>query len=218
MTIDSALRARLREMLEKATPGPWFDAYNKVHSRPLADEYDRLEAGIPGDAPDSAYGVLPETFVCVVETRAGDTPTERGQRDAALIAAAVNALPALLDALDDREAKLAASEKAREAAEQALSAAGLRCLDCERLVRGEEFDIADVFADRDAWRAKAEAWERVAMERNLFCAAYARGAAFELYPNCVSAVDMARRIETVLLHLPPPTLPTPAAEKDPNDG
>ena len=189
---DPATRARLREMLEKATPGPWEvrDAMN-----------DR------GWIVDHEKG-----GVCACEDISDDA-----KADAVFIAAARNVLPGLLDALDEREAKLAKAEAlvqaksaecrawrlsheserahgsalhsaalsecdagggayhdgplyracqayqmrstkereiaaseivelreklaaataAKEAAEQALSTAGLRCLDCERLVRKE---------------------------------------------------------------------------------
>lgn len=78
-------RAELRQMLEQATRSPWrtvpnLDGYHSVHAEPESEG-----AGFRSIAVDAEtrYRIA----VC-------DTP------DAKLIAAAVNALPALLDALD----------------------------------------------------------------------------------------------------------------------
>lgn len=137
------------------------------------------------------------------------------------------AVVALEDQGNDALARIAAATAAKAAAEQALSTAGLRCLDCERLVRGEEFDIADVFAERDAWRAKAEAWERVAMGERERCAKLCDVEADEAETESRKAylqetADHHRTVEQTasglaetIRELAAPTLTTPAAEKEP---
>lgn len=91
MTPAEELRAaatRMRELAEKATPGPWgYDSYSRIDSVPLCALYtDRWDA-IPDDAPDEAYEMLPDTAVAFVPVVAGDTATERGSKDAKHIAA-----------------------------------------------------------------------------------------------------------------------------------
>lgn len=101
-------RRRLRELEAAATPGPWFfNSYSTLFSAPLSKVHCEIEAKIPDDAPDEAYDVLPETRTAFVPTIAGDTATAQGRRDAALIAAARNALAPLLDALDAADARAA---------------------------------------------------------------------------------------------------------------
>jgi hypothetical protein len=56
---------RLCREATAAIGGEWFDdSYGNVHSVRLNAEYQRIEDTIPDDAPDSAYGILPDTAVC----------------------------------------------------------------------------------------------------------------------------------------------------------
>jgi hypothetical protein len=96
MTITEDELARLDALAQAATPGPWFIAYSAVHAEPLTDEYHRIEKTIPVDAPDEAYGALPDTAVAFVPVAGGDTPTIQGGKDGAFIAAARDAVPALV--------------------------------------------------------------------------------------------------------------------------
>lgn len=81
--------AHLRELLEKATAGPWTCELS-------ADIDGERVHGISGPPHTEDYGSGPETFVDrIVETDCGVYGPEKP--DAALICAAVNALPALLE-------------------------------------------------------------------------------------------------------------------------
>jgi hypothetical protein len=96
---------RLRELASAATPGPWFwNSYNAIFAAPLVEEYNRLEALIPKDAPDDdpRWDALPETIVAGGPSSGhGDLPTKAGARDLAYIEAANPAtIIALLDELD----------------------------------------------------------------------------------------------------------------------
>ena len=88
-SITNEQLAAIEAAAKTATPGPWLFAYNKVWSEPRVREYDRLEEAIPADAPedDPRWDALPETIVATVPPRAGDTPTEQGERDGEFIAA-----------------------------------------------------------------------------------------------------------------------------------
>jgi len=100
MTITDDDIKRLRALCEAATPGPWFRAYSAVHAESLTAEYSRIERTIPEDAPDEAYGALPDTAVAFVPVAYGDTPTVQGAKDGDLMAAARTALPALLEEVE----------------------------------------------------------------------------------------------------------------------
>jgi hypothetical protein len=79
--------AELRESLAKATPGPWRTY--EAHGRDFTDE-GWSEVGIAADGMETvAY-----TAACGFESN------DRCDEDAALIVAAVNALPGLLDRLE----------------------------------------------------------------------------------------------------------------------
>lgn len=98
--------AALRALCDAATPGPWEAGfYNKVISVPLSNEHMRIEREIDamGEVPPESHPVwdsLPNTFVCFAPTIGGDTPTAQGLIDARFIAAAREALPALLDEVE----------------------------------------------------------------------------------------------------------------------
>jgi hypothetical protein len=84
----------LRALSEAATPGPWFwNSYNAIFAAPLVDEYNRLEAMVPNDAPDDdpRWDALPETIVAGgPRSGHGDLATAAGARDLPFIVAAVN--------------------------------------------------------------------------------------------------------------------------------
>ena len=90
--VTPEMQAELRRLLERATPGPWhawdrgigYEVHTEVEHNPI--RCDPLNSGFR------------ETF---------------GGPDAHLIAAAVNALPALLDAADALRAELAHMTEAR---------------------------------------------------------------------------------------------------------
>lgn len=87
----SPLIARLRELLEKATPGPWNAADWTQDDGP---DHFTIEATKPGGDPSIWPNGLAK--IRVAETHDGERPRE----DAAFIAAARNELPALLDLLE----------------------------------------------------------------------------------------------------------------------
>ena len=91
--VTPEIQAELRRLLDEATPGPWhawdrgigYEVHTEVEHNPI--RCDSLNSGFR------------ETF---------------GGPNAQLIVAAVNALPALLDAVDERDALAAAVERVRE--------------------------------------------------------------------------------------------------------
>lgn len=92
-------RARLRELCAKTTPGPWRIEYNEIGDLWRVCGRIALEDWTGGmlfddGSADGEYGAR-----CSIDTRD-------------LIVTAVNALPALLDALDSAEAEI---EKLKEA-------------------------------------------------------------------------------------------------------
>lgn len=105
--------AHLRDLLSKATPGPWFDCYSAIHSEPITREHQRLEMALGDDAPDEAYDALPDARLAFFPVQGGDTPTQQAAHDQALIVAAVNALPALLDQLEAARRVVAAAKEWR---------------------------------------------------------------------------------------------------------
>lgn len=80
--------AIIESLAKKATPGPWFFAYNKVWSKPILREYDRIDDTIPDDAPDDdpRWATMPDPVLASVPAVSGDTPTEAGRRDGEFIA------------------------------------------------------------------------------------------------------------------------------------
>ncbi len=89
----------LQRLGAEATEGPWFAAYSAVHSKPISDEYIRIEVEM-GDDPaedDPRWDLLPDARVAFVPVQAGDTPTIQGARDARLIATARNCWEALVE-------------------------------------------------------------------------------------------------------------------------
>lgn len=80
--------AELEHLAKAATQGPWFLAYNAIHSEPRVREYDRLMEAIPDDAPydDPRWAALPKTVVATVPQISGDTPTDEGIRNGNFIA------------------------------------------------------------------------------------------------------------------------------------
>ena len=117
-------RAELRNLLAKATDRPWIAEY----SGPTGN------CVIPHDAQS--------TLEAVAFTR-----LLPAWHDAELIAAAVNALPVLLDALDRQERELAGyrAEEQRVRAWNALVAEGnVRCTYCDlRYAEREEYPCGD---------------------------------------------------------------------------
>ena len=92
----------LRELLEKATPGAWAYELNgpkESYWRPLLDFYRPLETG-----NERAVTGWPEGRLCIAEP------------DAALIVAAVNNLPALLDRIEALEEAVTVTTDALEKA------------------------------------------------------------------------------------------------------
>lgn len=92
---DDAL-ADLRRLLEQGTPGPWRAAINPHR---LAVEAQKEAASVYG--PDCLIYRVARDYVCLLET------WERQRSDAALIVAAVNALPALLEEIAQGREKMA---------------------------------------------------------------------------------------------------------------
>ena len=97
---DVSREQEIRERVAKATKGPWFDAYCGIFSKPLVDEYNRLESALPEDASDSAYDELPSTFVAHLPAAYGDTPSPQGAADGAFISHAREDIPFLLEEVD----------------------------------------------------------------------------------------------------------------------
>jgi len=92
--------AELRRLLDAATPGPWM----------VDDEGDDV-AVIVDEGDEFSF------IQIAADLHQGDD----GLTDARLIAAAVNALPALLDAAAERDALAAKVERVRVFAEQMVS-------------------------------------------------------------------------------------------------
>lgn len=124
-SITNEQLAAIEAAAKTATPGPWFFAYNKVWSEPRVREYDRLEEAIPADAPedDPRWDALPETIVATVPPRAGDTPTEQGERAGEFIA---SLWPERVLALVAR-LRRAEAERDRLRAKVAAFIEGMRC-------------------------------------------------------------------------------------------
>jgi len=92
--------ARLRELLAKATPGPWFIGHNPDGRDPMAYIGEAYSYGPPGRVhlvcvPIPGKSLDDEALFTAVT---GNGPTS--EANAALVADAVTALPAILDALD----------------------------------------------------------------------------------------------------------------------
>lgn len=98
---DQPTVARLRELIEAATPGPWVLQPDGEGCAVVAGE-PREYTGLDGNR----HLRYPE-IVCDNETY---YPQAVSPQDQALICAAVNALPAMLAALEAAEAKLQAVE------------------------------------------------------------------------------------------------------------
>jgi len=100
-----AERERLRVLLAAATPGPWGTDDGNIFSRPLSDEREavimRRMAGEDVAHPDEDLDE-PLGFVAKCPQTCPNFDA-----DEAIIAAAVNALPGLLDALDRAEETIA---------------------------------------------------------------------------------------------------------------
>ena len=179
--------AELRRLLDAATPRPWSTvsgAGNVWH--------------FPGDAPPT---------VVAGHQRAPRVP------DAILIAAAVNALPALLDAAEERDALLAIIDDARHA----LAADGPKLEPARQVLaralpqltawqdrkrrdrditpphviahRGAQLDA--VTAERDALRAERDAL--AAKVEDLECVLAGAGVCVECYANGWHKLDCSRR-------------------------
>ena len=85
-----ALAAQLRELMGKATPGPWaFGGYGDENKYGIGVVMDANDAPVVG-YDESGDGVVVESVA----------PEVDGYANAALIAATHNALPALLDRLE----------------------------------------------------------------------------------------------------------------------
>lgn len=92
MEID---RSELRRLCESATPGPWHPINIGSKSEPMMSVKAARISGAP-----------PKHEVAICAT--GDSPQEMENANAALIAAARTALPALLEALEAAEAMVSA--------------------------------------------------------------------------------------------------------------
>lgn len=133
MSIDTT---ELRRLMEAATPGPWGIYVEEVEDRPsaiaaLAEQVN----GVPDDEFRKAMFLLEAGGRCPAVTGCGPT----SQANAALIVTARNALPALLDAAEERDALKAEVARLREAmaifADDASWRLGGRCDP-----HGSEFD------------------------------------------------------------------------------
>lgn len=101
-------RQELRRLLGKATPGPWWVSVRLDASEP--DESSQA-LGI-GAGPDDDPTILATTPGCASFDN-GSEP-DRWEPDAELIVAAVNALPELLDRLEEARRLLADHARADE--------------------------------------------------------------------------------------------------------
>ena len=97
--VDAAQLAELRQLLAEATEGPWFVASREGDDEAWWIWADRDE---PFTVAQASYGG-PDNR----------TDGEAEEADAALIVAAVNALPALLAAAEERDRLRAAIEMLR---------------------------------------------------------------------------------------------------------
>lgn len=102
--------ATLRELVEKATPGPWYVRPNPMRSDGAFIEHGALE-------PASPYYLDRHE----AELRRSREPIALGQlkpEDARLVVAAVNALPALLDEVEAMRKALREVERLRFATDE----------------------------------------------------------------------------------------------------
>ncbi|OWT61989.1 hypothetical protein [Candidimonas nitroreducens] len=132
MTIDTK---RLRELLAKATPGPW---HTKTECPGRCCWHVFRDLPLYGGEPDDA-GNQDEPIVM----------NECSEDDAALMAEARNQLPAILDELDVGAAQIAQLRESLRKAEQLTQVCGDWNLD-EVEIDGEMIDILDL---RDEFRA-----------------------------------------------------------------
>jgi hypothetical protein len=82
--------AKLRELLAAATPRPWRDTWDQVADGRVEDQFAIVT--------DAASDPLGGCVVGLIEYDGENVAVRKG--DAALIVAAVNALPSLLDELE----------------------------------------------------------------------------------------------------------------------
>lgn len=111
--------AELRELLAKATPGPWDEDDGNIFSRPLSNErHAIIMRRIQGEDIPHPDGDEPMGYVAST-----GQVQPNFENDAALIPAAVNALPALLDVAAAAEKLVDAYQRALEAKAPFTSAA-----------------------------------------------------------------------------------------------
>lgn len=86
---------------EKVTAGPWFLGYSAIHSKPISDEYMRIEGELPDNLADDdpRWDLLPDSSLAFVPVIGGDTPTTQGAIDGKFIAEAREKWPRALLAL-----------------------------------------------------------------------------------------------------------------------
>jgi len=137
--MSDTIRERLRELVEKATPGPW--GLNSCEGTNGGDEC--WQAGPHQDIyrPDGDGFGTP-----VVDIEGGDDQTKA---NAALIVEVVNALPALLDELDTLERRVLAAERDRD-----------RAIAHDTQPYPTAWAYEQVCKARDKWQARAEIAER----------------------------------------------------------
>lgn len=130
MTLDLD---KLRALAAAATPGPWFFTYSRIVSEPRLREYDAIERTFPDDIGDDdpRWGALPEPNVAYVTPSFGDTATDQCAADAAFIAAARDAVPALCDEVERLRGALAKANAGFEKYEREFYLASHRAEDAE---------------------------------------------------------------------------------------
>ncbi|MCD2096566.1 hypothetical protein [Rhodococcus rhodochrous] len=123
-------RAELRELLAKATPEPWqVDDCEGELRIGAGDAVTKWEDRTTEDGRSYRIGTPPRSWKATdliyehdLDTwdEGEDQDDDQRRADAELIVAAVNALPALLDALDARDVRIVNLEQGREVERGAL--------------------------------------------------------------------------------------------------
>ena len=142
--VTPELRAELKRLLDEATPRPWEAYRPHPHYRQYA---------VDAVTPDGHLGYAVAT-----------TQDVQAEANAELIATAVNALPALLDAAAERDRLARLLDEPRRSG-CAVEIAGVRIAPCDE--RGQTADMRerDTLADRLAHMTEARDNARAEVER-----------------------------------------------------
>ena len=130
----------LESLLAKATPGPWRNERTGDEETVMRIIHGRRSAG--------------GSEVCIVTTGSYNDATEAG--NAALIAAAVNALPALIARVRELEQERDEARTERDALRECVRAADAMALECRRVGLISSTWLEDYDDARAAWKGEGQ--------------------------------------------------------------